>query len=140
MVHPARRDILPAPALPTSIYVLFSLFCVLMSSGITSFAKNNGEMATLGFFKQLTFYFKKTLGFMQLQVFQNCCSSNVQPLYALNANFARALDKGGTRRIYPHTCTCTINFLLAKQMNALLLVFSAAQITPRPSLKLTFSA
>lgn len=77
---------------------------------------------------------------MQLQVFQNCWNSNVQPLYALNANFARALDKGSTRKIYPHTCTCTTDFLLAKQTNALLLVFSEAQITPQFSLKLTFSA
>lgn len=69
-----------------------------------------------------------------------CCNSSVQLIYALNANFAPALDKDSARRIYPCTCTCTVNFLLAKQIDALLLVLSAAQITPQRSLTLTSSA
>lgn len=75
-------DVHTAPALPTAVYVLFSILHILMSSGISSFAKINGveEQVKDGddnlriFFKQLTFYFKKALGLMEPQVFQNCVS------------------------------------------------------------------
>lgn len=66
-----------------------------------------------------------------------CFNNNIQLTYALKTNSAEALDKKSTRRIYTHTCT--VNFLLVKQMNALLLVLSLGQITPQCSLKLTFS-
>lgn len=66
-----------------------------------------------------------------------CCNNNVQLTYALNTNFAGALDKEITRRTYTHTRT--VNFLLVKQMNALLFVLSLGQITPQCSIKLTFS-
>lgn len=64
-------------------------------------------------------------------------NNNIQLTYALKTNSAETLDKENTRRIYTHTCT--VNFLLVKQMNVLLLVLSLGQITPQRSLKLTFS-
>lgn len=59
----AMGDIHPAPTMSTTIYVLFRILCILTSSGITSFAKNNrldGEVKDADgnpriFFKQLTF-------------------------------------------------------------------------------------
>lgn len=74
----AMGDVHPAPVLPTTIYILFSVLFILISCGVTSFAKNNqvkeqvkdGDGNPMVLFKQIIFYFRKVLSFMDPQIFK----------------------------------------------------------------------
>lgn len=74
----AMGDVRPAPILPTTIYILFSILFILISYGVISLAKTSqvkeqvkdGEGYPMILFNQMIFHFRKVFGFMDPKIFE----------------------------------------------------------------------